>query len=185
MDPNLKTPLESTSPTPPTPPVSYTKTNPPSLLENLWSHGRRKVIPKCGTQFDVPNNRKSRKRKKLFGGEKWWIRQERRLEFQLHSQEDQDFSATADVSRLITHKSSESRSLDLTNYIRSSGGVRYDTLLSYRRVFEVILEGGVGPERISENFKTSHWHIGYHTVGYSHTKSNHKRPTIRLVVHED
>ncbi len=49
------------------------------------------------------------------GGEKWWIRQDRWWEFQLHSQEGQDFSAAAAASRLITHKGSESRSLDLTN----------------------------------------------------------------------
>ncbi len=51
----------------------------------------------------------------MFGGEKWRMRQERRWEFQLHSQEGQDFSAAAAAARLITHKSSESRSLDLTN----------------------------------------------------------------------
>ena len=33
---------------------------------------------------------------------------------QLHTQEDQDFSTTATV-QLITHKSSESRTVDLTN----------------------------------------------------------------------
>jgi hypothetical protein len=68
-----------------------------------------------GSRFCVPNNPKWRKTKKLFGGEKWWIRQERWWEFQLHSQEGQDFSVAAASSRLITHKSSESRSLDLTN----------------------------------------------------------------------
>ncbi len=47
--------------------------------------------------------------------EKSWIRQERRWEFQLHSQEDQDFSVVETASRQITEKSNQSRNLDLTN----------------------------------------------------------------------
>ena len=42
-----------------------------AVIENLWSHGRGKVMTKHGSRFCVPNNRKSRKNKKTFGGEKW------------------------------------------------------------------------------------------------------------------
>ncbi len=50
-----------------------------------------------------------------FRRETWWNEQERSLgqEFQLHIQEFQDFSSG--VAHLITHKSSESRNVDLTN----------------------------------------------------------------------
>ena len=41
--------------------------------------------------------------------------QERRQDFQLHTQEGQDFSAAAAAAHLITYKSSESRSVDLAN----------------------------------------------------------------------
>ena len=42
-------------------------------------------------------------------------KQERRQEFQLHTQEGQDFSAPAAAAHLITHKSTESRSVDLAS----------------------------------------------------------------------
>ena len=42
---------------------------------------------------------------------------ERREEVQLHTQEGQDFSETTTTDHLITHKSSESRSVDLTNVV--------------------------------------------------------------------
>jgi hypothetical protein len=72
-------------------------------------------MSKRGSRFYIVNNRKSRKTKKTFGREKWGIRQERRWEFQLHSLEDQDFTGSSFASRLTTHKSRGSRSLDLTN----------------------------------------------------------------------
>ncbi len=59
--------------------------------------------------------RENGKKKKSFGRETWQNEQERREEFQLHTQEGQDFSAAAAAAHLITHKSSESRSVDLTN----------------------------------------------------------------------
>ena len=37
------------------------------------------------------------------------------MSFQLHSQEGQDLSAVEAVEQLITHKSSESQNVDLTN----------------------------------------------------------------------
>ena len=43
------------------------------------------------------------------------MRQERREELQLHTQERQDFSAAAAAAHLTTQKSSESRVVDLTN----------------------------------------------------------------------
>ena len=54
-------------------------------------------------------------KKKTFPRETMTTGQERRQEFQLHTQEDQDFSVTAVVPHLITYKSSESRSGDLVN----------------------------------------------------------------------
>ena len=41
--------------------------------------------------------------------------QERRQDFQLHTQEGQDFRTAAAAAHLITYKSSESRSVDLAN----------------------------------------------------------------------
>jgi len=41
--------------------------------------------------------------------------QERREEFQLPTQEGQEFSAAAAAAHLITYKSSESQNVDLTN----------------------------------------------------------------------
>ena len=72
---------------------------------------------KHGNQgLDFPfSNIKNGKNKKTFRREKWGIREERREDFHLHSQEGQDFSAVTTVYQLITHKSSESRSVDLTS----------------------------------------------------------------------
>ena len=54
-------------------------------------------------------------KKKTFGRETMATGQERRQDFQLHTQEGQDFSAAAAAANLITYKSSESRSVDLAN----------------------------------------------------------------------
>ena len=71
-------------------------------------------MAKCGSRFRVVNI-ENRKNKKTFGREKWGIRQERRLEFQFHRHQVQDFSAAAVAAQLIPHMSSESRSVDLTS----------------------------------------------------------------------
>ena len=54
-------------------------------------------------------------KKKTFGRETMATGQERRQDFQLHTQEGQDFSAAAAATPLITYKSSECRSVDLAN----------------------------------------------------------------------
>jgi hypothetical protein len=56
--------------------------------------------------------------------ETWGIGQERRYEFHLHTQEDQDFSATATATHLITDKISESRSVDLANNVMGNHYLR-------------------------------------------------------------
>jgi hypothetical protein len=74
--------------------------------------------PKRGSRFCVLSNPKSEGEKKTFGREKWGIRQERRWEFRIHSQEGQDFSVSTTSVQFITHKrkiNCESRSVDLTN----------------------------------------------------------------------
>ena len=54
--------------------------------------------------------------------------QERRQDFQFHTQEGQDFSAAAAAAHLITHHSSESRSgeiiciLELAGYLTNAAG---------------------------------------------------------------
>ena len=59
------------------------------------------------------HSKKGKRKKNLDTGRQ--SESERRREFKLHTQEGQDFSVTATASHLNTHKSSESRSVDLTN----------------------------------------------------------------------
>ena len=67
-------------------------------------------------QLSTPSldNRK-REKEKIFWTREWRNEEERAKEFQLHTQEGQDFSAAATVTHLITYMSSESRTMHLTN----------------------------------------------------------------------
>ena len=55
------------------------------------------------------------KNKKTFCGQKWWFGRRGDWISQLHTQKGQDFRTSAAAAQLITHKSSESRTVDLTN----------------------------------------------------------------------
>ena len=68
--------------------------------------------------------------------------------FQIHSQEDQEFSTVVDVVELITHKSSESRIVDLENngivnhYLRDVDHVSH-CLSSQDHIFHIHVRVGI------------------------------------------
>jgi hypothetical protein len=82
---------------------------------------RPKDTENCGLDFGFPHKDwtiERGKKKKSFGREN--DKTKRRghrssIKFHLHTQEGQDFSAAAAAAYLITHMSSESRTMDLTN----------------------------------------------------------------------
>ena len=89
-----------------------------AVIDTFYSSGDVRGHGKRWSRFWVPtqssDNRK-RKKEKIFWTREWRNEEERKKEFQLHTQEGQDFSVAAAAAHLITHMSSESPTMDLTN----------------------------------------------------------------------
>ena len=76
-------------------------------------------VQMTGLDFGIFHKTSSEKQKmekqKNCCGQKWWFDRRGDWIAQLHTQEGQDFNTAAAAAQLITHKSSESRTVDLTN----------------------------------------------------------------------